>query len=83
MPQVRIAPGGGAFYAMFEVDGVTDTLAFCKAAVTQARVGLAPGVAFGEGAERMIRLCYAKSPELLAEAMDRLAGFVASGDYRS
>lgn len=79
MSRVRTVPADGAFYAMFEVDGVTDTLAFCKSAVVEARVGLAPGVAFGVGAERLIRLCYAKSPELLEEAMNRLEGFVQSG----
>ena len=72
MPRVREVPNDGSFYAMFEVAGVTDTLAFCKGAVTKAGVGLAPGVAFGAGAETLIRLCYAKKPELLAEAMDRL-----------
>lgn len=76
MPRVRNIPSAGAFYAMFEVDGVTDTLQFCKRAVTEARIGMAPGIAFGRGAERHIRLCYAKSPELLTEAMNRLEHFV-------
>ena len=76
MPRVREIPSDGAFYSMFEVDGVDDTLAFCKTAVMQARVGLAPGVAFGAGAETLIRLCYAKSPDLLEKAMDRLASLL-------
>ncbi|MCW3475077.1 pyridoxal phosphate-dependent aminotransferase [Limobrevibacterium gyesilva] len=78
MPRVRNVPNQGSFYAMFEVDGVTDTLAFCKRAVTEAQIGMAPGIAFGKGAERHIRLCYAKSTELLTEAMDRLEAFVAT-----
>jgi aspartate aminotransferase len=77
MPRVRNIPNTGAFYAMFEVDGVTDTLEFCKRAVVEARIGMAPGTAFGRGAEKYIRLCYAKSPELLTEAMNRLERFVA------
>jgi aspartate/methionine/tyrosine aminotransferase len=77
MPRVHSIPNNGSFYAMFEVDGVMDTTAFCKRAVTEARIGMAPGVAFGRGAERMVRLCYAKVPELLHVAMDRLEGFVA------
>ena len=76
MPGVTVAPSDGAFYAMFSVAGVADTLAFCKSAVTRARVGMAPGVAFGDGAEGMIRICYAKQAALLEEAMDRLEGFV-------
>ena len=52
-------------------------MAFCLGAVREARIGMAPGVSFGRGAERIVRLCYAKSPELLHEAMDRLERFVA------
>ncbi len=77
IPRVHNTPSAGAFYAMFSVDGVTDTLTFCKRAVTEAGIGMAPGTAFGIGAERHVRLCYAKSPALLHEAMDRLAKFVA------
>jgi aspartate/methionine/tyrosine aminotransferase len=77
MPRIANIPSAGAFYAMFSVDGVTDTLTFCKRAVTEAGIGMAPGTAFGVGAERHVRLCYAKSAALLHEAMDRLARFAA------
>ncbi len=77
MPRVRNIPNSGAFYAMFEVEGMTDTMQFCKRAVHEERIGMAPGTSFGKGAERLVRLCYAKSPEMLAEAMDRLERFVA------
>ena len=82
MPGVTLAPSNGSFYAMFSVAGVTDTLAFCRDAVVKARIGMAPGLAFGEGAERLIRLCYAKSPELLDEAMDRLEAYLAKTQER-
>ena len=77
MPRVRNIPNQGSFYAMFEVDGVTDTLTFCKRGVTEAKIGMAPGIAFGHGSERFVRLCYAKSTEIITEAMDRLEAFVA------
>ena len=77
IPRIRSIPSNGSFYAMFEVDGVMDTYTFCKRAVTEARIGMAPGIAFGRGAERMVRLCYAKVPELLHVAMDRLEAYVA------
>jgi aspartate/methionine/tyrosine aminotransferase len=77
MPRVRATLSQGAFYAMFEVDGMNDSLQFCRRAVLEAGIGLAPGTSFGRGSERMVRLCYAKSPELLQEAMDRLQGFIA------
>jgi len=80
MPRVRNIPNNGSFYAMFAIDGVADTMTFCKRAVREARIGMAPGEAFGKGAEGLVRLCYAKSPENLAIAMDRLESFVATYD---
>ncbi len=83
IPRVRNIPNSGAFYAMFEVEGVTDTLQFCLRAVQDVRLGMAPGSSFGRGAERLIRICYAKSEENLTEAMDRLERFVAGYVERS
>ena len=77
MPRVRNIPNQGSFYAMFSVDGVEDTLTFCKRAVVEAKIGMAPGTSFGRGSERYVRLCYAKSQEMLTEAMNRLERFVA------
>lgn len=76
--RVSTVPSDGAFYIMFAVRGVTDVMRFCKRAVTEARVGLAPGTAFGGGAERMIRLCHAQSPDRMRIAMERLGAFVAN-----
>jgi aspartate aminotransferase len=61
---------------MFEVAGMSDSLAFCKRAVSEAGIGMAPGIAFGTGAEKHIRLCTAKGASLLNEAMDRLETFI-------
>lgn len=77
MPRVRNIPNSGAFYAMFEVEGVADTLQFCLRAVQEARIGMAPGTSFGRGAEHLVRICYAKSRENLTEAMNRLERFIA------
>lgn len=76
MPGVREVASNGSFYSMFEVDGVSDTIGFCKDLLVGARVGLAPGRAFGKGAETLIRLCYAKSPANLEAAMDRLEAYL-------
>ena len=80
MQRVRAVPAAASFYQMFEVAGMSDTMAFCKRAVAEAGIGMAPGTSFGRGAEKYVRLCTAKSPELLDEAMNRLERFVA--DYR-
>ena len=72
MPRVRIVRPEAAFYLMFGVDGVTDSLAFAKRLVTETGVGLAPGSAFGPGGEGHLRLCFAASLDRLSQAMDRL-----------
>jgi aspartate/methionine/tyrosine aminotransferase len=79
MQRLRVVPAAGSFYAMFEVAGVADTMEFCKRAVREAGIGMAPGVAFGAGAHRHVRICTAKGTDLLDAAMDRLEHFVA--DY--
>ncbi|MBX6320524.1 MAG: pyridoxal phosphate-dependent aminotransferase [Rhodospirillaceae bacterium] len=77
MGRVRVVRPEGAFYVMFAVDGVSDMLAFAKRLVVEARVGLAPGSAFGPGGEDYLRLCFASSAARLSEAMDRLETLLA------
>ncbi len=62
----------GAFYAFFSVEGERDSLALAKRLLHDAGVGLAPGTAFGDVGEGYLRLCFAASPALLNEAIDRL-----------
>ena len=72
MRKVHLTRPEAAFYAFFKVDGVTDSRAFAKQVLAETKVGLAPGIAFGSGGEDFMRICYAKSPELLGAAFDRL-----------
>jgi len=77
MPRVQPVPAHAAFYQMFAIDGAGETLPFAQRMVREARVGLAPGSAFGAGGENLFRLCYACSTERIAKAMDRLEAFLA------
>jgi aspartate/methionine/tyrosine aminotransferase len=70
--RVEVARPEGAFYAFFRVDGVTDSLAFAKEVLSRTKVGLAPGSAFGPMGEGHLRLCFARDPETVAAAIDRL-----------
>jgi len=70
--RVEVARPEGAFYAFFRVDGITDSLAFAKEALARTKIGLAPGSAFGPMGEGYLRLCFARDPQLIAEAVDRL-----------
>ena len=66
----------GAMYAFFRIEGAEDSLALAKSLVSEARIGLAPGVAFGAEGEGFLRWCYARPiPELL-EAAARLERFL-------
>ncbi|MGH6620284.1 MAG: pyridoxal phosphate-dependent aminotransferase, partial [Alphaproteobacteria bacterium] len=73
LPRVRYTPPDAAFYAFFAVEGMTDSLDFAKRLVHEAGVGLAPGTAFGPEGEGFLRLCFARAPETLEAAADRLA----------
>ncbi|MFN4312321.1 MAG: pyridoxal phosphate-dependent aminotransferase [Ferrovibrio sp.] len=72
LPRVKLAKPEGAFYAFFGLDGMTDSLDTCVNLARKARVGLAPGIAFGPAGEGRIRLCYAASLPKLSEALERL-----------
>jgi aspartate/methionine/tyrosine aminotransferase len=71
-PRVEVARPEGAFYAFFRVEGITDSLAFAKEALARTKVGLAPGSAFGPMGEGYLRLCFARDPRQVAEAVERL-----------
>jgi len=71
-----LAPG--AMYAFFRVDGVRDSLDFCKRLVRDAGLGLAPGSAFGPEGEGFVRWCFAASHERLADGIARLERFLAN-----
>jgi aspartate/methionine/tyrosine aminotransferase len=72
LSRVRLARPRSAFYAFFQVDGVTDSFAFAVELMQRARVGLAPGAAFGASGEGRLRLCFAASLPKLSLALDRL-----------
>lgn len=70
--KVKVAVPSGTMYAFFKVDGVADSLAFCKQLVREVGLGLAPGSAFGPEGEGFVRWCFAASEEKLADGVARL-----------
>mgnify|MGYP000944416290 CR=1 FL=1 len=81
LPGVHAPPPPGAMYAFFRVDGLTDSLGFCKRLVSDNGVGLAPGAAFGDEGEGFVRWCFASDPARLDRAIERFARGLA--DFRS
>jgi aspartate/methionine/tyrosine aminotransferase len=76
VPGLTVPKPDGAFYLFPKVDGLTDSFAFCRRLLEETRVGLAPGVAFGEGGEGSFRICYAAERSILEPAMERLTKFL-------
>jgi aspartate/methionine/tyrosine aminotransferase len=65
-------------YAFFRIDGVADSLGFCKRLVAEAKLGLAPGAAFGPEGEGFVRWCFAASEARLADGVERLERALAT-----
>jgi aspartate/methionine/tyrosine aminotransferase len=76
MNRVSVIPADASFYLVLKVEEMGDPVEFCKRLVREARIGLAPGTAFGAGGEQYLRLCYAQGEDRLGEAMDRLQAFL-------
>ncbi len=72
LPGINAAAPPGAMYVFLGIDGMTDSVSFAKQLVTTARLGLAPGLAFGPEGEGYLRWCFASSVARLAEGIERL-----------
>jgi aspartate aminotransferase len=81
MPGVTVPKPDGAFYLFPRIEGLADSMDFCRRLLVQTKVGLAPGVAFGAGGEGSVRICYASDNPILETAMERLAGFLAANKH--
>ncbi len=75
-PSVHAPLPAGAMYSFFKVEGVADSLAFCKRLVAEAGLGLAPGIAFGPEGEGYVRWCFASGEDRLAQGIERLRKLV-------
>lgn len=74
--RVRWVRPTGAFYGFLHIDGMKSSLAFAQHLVRNARVGVAPGSAFGADGdpvnESCIRICFAQDPARLKEGLGRI-----------
>lgn len=77
MNRITVIPSQASFYLMLRIAEMGNSVEFCQRMVREAKVGLAPGAAFGEAGKEYVRLCYAQSEERLHKGMDRLEDFLA------
>jgi aspartate/methionine/tyrosine aminotransferase len=71
LPGVNVAAPPGAMYLFVGVNGMKDSVGFAKQLVRDAKLGLAPGVAFGPEGEGYLRWCFASSAQRLADGVER------------
>ncbi len=76
MEGITCVPPRAAFYAYFQVQGVTDNAGFAQKLAHEAKVGLAPGTTFDPQMQDWFRICFAKDADLLNEAFDRMETFL-------
>ncbi|MFD1471925.1 aminotransferase class I/II-fold pyridoxal phosphate-dependent enzyme [Companilactobacillus mishanensis] len=70
----------GAFYTFSKIPDEfgLDSVEFATKLAEEGKVGVTPGIAFGEGGEGHFRMSYASSMEDIKEAMKRLREFTAT-----
>ena len=75
LPGVRYVSPEGAFYLFFSIERFArpgeGSIAFCERILSEAGVGLIPGVAFGQ--DDMARMSFAYSEDTLRAAVERLS----------
>ncbi len=70
--RVRFARPAGAFYLFCEFEGFADSRELAFRLLEEAKVGVAPGAAFGAVGETFLRLCFARDPAQIEDAAGRI-----------
>ena len=78
-PRIRCTAPAGAFYMFFSIDGEPDTRQLAFRLMDDIGIGLAPGGAFGAAGEGYLRMCFARTPESVGQAVDKLLGWLDRG----
>jgi len=75
---ITVAPTG-AFYVFANARHISgDSYRLAFDILEKAKVGVTPGIDFGQNAEGYLRFSYANSLEKIAEGLDRLERYLAS-----
>ena len=76
---IRSAPPMGSFYYFFGLQEEDDGAQLARLLAREAKVGLAPGFAFGQSGSAFMRLCFAANPDQIDLAIGRLKHWLAQG----
>lgn len=80
---VETTRADGGMYAVFRIEGETDSVALAKRLIAEAGLGLAPGAAFGPEAEGWLRWCFATREKAIDEGLERLGRWLRGASRRS
>lgn len=81
--ELLINDPGGAFYAMVDVLALgEDSFDIARRLLMEERVAVAPGETFGPGGAGTVRLSLASPPDVVTEAIERIARVVRNADVR-
>jgi len=76
---LRWCEPGGAFYLWVHLpEGYQSSIKFCSEVLNRAGLVFGPGRGYGVYGEGYFRICLTTPEEKIAQAMERLAGFLAS-----
>ncbi len=74
--KAQVTPPEGAFYLFFGLEGIKDSMSAAFSMVDQANIGIAPGTAFGSGADGYFRICFNRKLDDIRTAADRLVDWI-------
>ncbi len=75
--KAQVFPPDGAFYLFFSLDGIKDSKSAAFSMVDQVSLGIAPGSAFGQGADSYFRICFNRKLDDISSAADRLVSWIS------
>jgi aspartate aminotransferase len=78
LPGFHVIPPAGAFYFFPRYDPGLRSDEFAERLLTEAKVAVTPGAAFGEAGEGHLRFSYACSRDDIRKGMDRVRDFVSN-----
>ncbi len=76
---VEAARPEGGMYVLLRVAGLDDSMALARRLVAEARLGLAPGIAFGPESEGWLRWCIAAADATLDDGIERFSQWIRRG----
>jgi len=85
LPEAAVfKPDGGFYYFInLQIFGIQNAEKFCKALLTDKKIALVPGSAYGEGFDSWVRLSYSIDRDELTEGIEILKKYIEAYESKS